>query len=196
MSTFPQMSKMSWAFFFKRAAEMSTVFSDEQPRDQMRTFFQLRKVVAHLLSRKASRMSTSYQMSKVDGHKFSSKPGCFTFETAWTQLRQVLLAEHRWARQMSTFFQTSKKLSTFFQLSKLSWALLFWWALFFRLGRTDEPFFLNEHLSLLCLPTTTVATGAHLLDEHSWARWLSIFFQMSNKDEHFFFRWATEMSTF
>ena len=98
------------------------------------------------------------------------------------------------------------------------------WALFFRWGRTEEPFFLDEHLSPLRLPTTTEATGAHLLDEHCWERWLSISFsdeqqrwalfftwasldedysseeqyemstfcQVSSRDEHRFFRWATQ----
>ena len=155
----------------------------------MSTFFQMRKVDEHLLSSWASRM-----LSKVDEHKFLSKPGRFYI---WNYLNTVATGAQSWA-------QLSKRVVHFLQLSRKGMKLFSSdeqdeMSTFFRWARTNEHFlFAGEHfLFLSWAPVATLPTPQHS-DDRCWSLdeqggW-ALFLQLSNKGEHLFqvskLRWA------
>ena len=150
MSTVPQMST-----FFQISSRDEHCFFNWAI--QMRSCFKLRKVDEYLLSRWASQR-TSYQMSKVVEHKFSSKSSRLYF---WNCMNSMALGAQNWAQLSKAdehfFSDEQKRWALFFQLSNLSWALYLrrarWVEHFFsdKKGQVST-FFLVEHLSLLCYP--------------------------------------------
>ena len=152
---------MRWALFSRGAAEKKCFF---RRATQMSTFFQMTGVKEHLLSRWASR-STSYQIQASQADS--------TFETAWTQWRQVLKVEHRGERRMSTFSDEQK-----------CWALFFSWA---SLG--------EHHSSEEQDEKSTFFRWAPEMSTVFFRRatQLSTFIQMRKVDEHLLFSWASRM---
>ena len=142
---------MRWALFFRRAAE-NCFF---RRATQMSTFFQMTGVKEHLLSRWASR-STSYQMNNVIEHKLSSKSSRFYF---WNCLNSMATGAQSWA-------QRRKADEQFFSDEQKCWALFFSWAS------------LGEHHS------------SEEQDEKS------TFFRWAPEMSTVFFRRATQLSTF
>ena len=80
-------------------------------------------------------------------------------------------------------------------------------SIFFRWAKRDEHFSLDEHSRWVLSLRWASQMGTFFSDGHArWgrdehflsneqARW-ALFVQMSNPDEHIFYRWATQMSTF